>query len=101
MSSRQSGKSAGSWLDVVAGLLATEKKSRRLPVVRKLNAERLERRMVLSTASLPVTAPADDGSLATYLAQPHPMGPIVPSTSAGTIEQSLQDSSASDSLSVV
>ena len=73
MSSRQSGKSVGSWLDIVAGLLATEKKGRRLPVARKLSAERLERRMVLSTASVPATAPANDGSLATYLAQPHPV----------------------------
>jgi hypothetical protein len=101
MSSRQSGKTVGSWLDVVAGLLATEKKGRRRPVARKLSAERLERRTVLSTASVPATAPADDGSLAMYLAQPHPMGPIVPSASAGTVEESLQGSSGSDSLSVV
>src|SRR5947207_2472754 len=94
MSSRQIGKTAGSWLDVVAGLLATEKRGRRSSARRKLSAERLERRVVLSTASLPAPAPANDGSLTAYLAQPHPMGPIAPHAGTSSTEQSLQDSLA-------
>jgi hypothetical protein len=45
---------------------------------RRLQAERLENRTVLSTAPLPVTAPPGE-TLAQYLAQAHPMGPIAPS----------------------
>jgi hypothetical protein len=68
-------QSRGSWISSVFGFATGNTQSERRAPRRKLHAEWLENRMVLSTASL-----ADLGgpSLADYLAQEHQMGPVAP-----------------------
>ena len=67
---------SGSWLDVIASLLNGDRKSGPGRRTRRLAAERLEGRMVLSVAPLDA---ADGGeSLAEYLAMEQAMGPVVP-----------------------
>src|SRR4051812_48015536 len=88
-------RSAQSWLDTVSTLLGS--RHDRLPSpVRRLRAEGLEDRTVLSTAALPM-APAPGMSLDQYMRLEHPMGPIAP-PAAATTDASSTNNSSSDSL---
>jgi hypothetical protein len=82
-------RTGSSWLDVVAGLLGGDKKRALTRPIRRLAGERLERRMVLSTA--PLAEESGDGlSLAEYVEQEHPMGPIAPASASGNENQAAQ-----------
>jgi len=96
-----SGSKESSWLDRIAQLLAHQRQSPSSPR-RKLLAERLERRTVLSGTPLAVEETAAGPSLEEYLAQGHAMGPVMPGevapTSAGESDTMPESSlSASDS----
>jgi hypothetical protein len=65
----------GSWISTVFGRSTGKIRSERRAPWRKLQAEWLENRMVLSTAPL---ADVSGPSLADYLAQEHAMGPVAP-----------------------
>jgi hypothetical protein len=88
-------RSAHSWLNTVSTLLGS-RHDRPPSRIRRLRAEALEDRTVLSTAALPTT-PAPGMSLDQYLALEHPMGPIAPSAAA-IADLSSTDNSSSDSL---
>jgi hypothetical protein len=86
--------SAGSWIDVVAGLLSNQTRRRPTRTTRRLVAERLEGRSVLSVAPLPVESSDEDGSLAQYLAQEQEMGPLAPAELAAPADAPLEDLAA-------
>jgi hypothetical protein len=66
----------GSWVEGCINVLGSVPKQAPRPPIRRLFGEQLEKRMVLSTAPVPLE---DQGqSLEEYLAQDHQMGPIVP-----------------------
>jgi hypothetical protein len=69
---------APTWLNPFGGLIRHERGTPPAPALRRLRGERLEERMVLSTAPLAADAPQSQ-SLADYLAQQHSMGPALPS----------------------
>jgi hypothetical protein len=75
--SRQS-KGSGSWLDVVAGLLHQGGKTPARSVRRRLTAEVLEGRSMLSVAPMVDAVNLEGQTLNDYLAQNHQMGPIAP-----------------------
>src|SRR6185369_4392897 len=68
-------RTRGSWISRLLGFSSEKKRPVRLAPRRKLHAELLENRMVLSTAPL---ADIEGPSLADYLAQEHAMGPVAP-----------------------
>lgn len=70
-------RTAPIWLTPFSGLVGHHRAAAPSPAVRRLRGERLEDRTVLSTAPVPVEAP-DAQSLEAYLAQQHPMGPVLP-----------------------
>jgi hypothetical protein len=76
-----------SWLENVAQILAGDRTRSHRRVVRRLAAEQLERRTVLSAAPT-ASVESSSTSLAAYVAQPHVMGPMAP--------PSAQESSADD-----
>jgi hypothetical protein len=69
-------KRAPNWLNPFAGLISRDHAAPP-SAVRRLCGERLEDRMVLSTAPVPVEAPQAE-SLAKYMAEEHSMGPALP-----------------------
>lgn len=69
-------RTAPTWLNPLAGLIGHDRAAPPT-AVRRLRGERLEDRMVLSTAPVPVEAPQGQ-TLAEYMAQEHPMGPAIP-----------------------
>ncbi len=90
---------AGSWLDVVAGLLSNQNK-RPPRVTRRLWAERLEGRAVLSVAPISVEPPENTESLEEYLAQEQVMGPAVPAELAAPADPEIPAAAADHLLSV-
>src|SRR6478672_3720327 len=81
----------GSWLAGFCGLFGKKPQSRGIVSRRRLMAESLESRMVLSVA------PVDESvgpSLADYLAQEHEMGPAAPAEIATSDASSLDDTAA-------
>lgn len=81
-----------SWFPVFGGLSNKKNSSRGVIGRRRLMAESLENRMVLSVAPIDDSA---DASLADYLAVEHEMGPIVPAEfAASDLDISAEDPSA-------
>jgi hypothetical protein len=93
--------SRNSWLGVVAELLEKKRRAGLPSAHRRLVAERLERRTVLSVAAVDdpnVSQP----SLSEYLGQEHQLGPVAPPAPENLASDSaLQAPSTSDSLNVV
>src|SRR5690349_16530105 len=81
----------GSWFPTLLGTFGKNTKSRGVVSRRRLMAESLESRMVLSVA------PVDEAigpSLAEYLAQEHEMGPVAPTAEIAASDASTVDEAA-------
>src|SRR5262249_35058762 len=79
-------RTSASWFRTFRGLFGSQKENCRKNCIRRLGAELLENRMVLSTAPL---ADAAGQSLADYLADEHEMGPVAPAEIAAADDNAL------------
>src|SRR5947209_8415048 len=88
--------SSPGWLEQVARLLSSgSRQTSRPSIVRKLRAEQLERRTVLSATTLVHDTPSSS-SLADYLAQAHVLGPLAPAANQSHTATSANQPLSSD-----
>src|SRR5262249_44655668 len=100
------GNLGSNWLSTVASLLKKKRQAALPRGRRRLAAEPLERRTVLSVAPLADEASVSTLSLDQYLAQQHELGPVAPlienvPTDASSPDAVVPNTSAQDSLSAV
>jgi hypothetical protein len=81
------------WRNPFAGLIGRDRVAPPPSAMRRLRGERLEDRMVLSTAPVPVDV-SQGQSLEGYLTQDHPMGPTLPAEVASATAPEAATASA-------